>query len=281
MLATCSGDHQPLGQPVCIHHPACSHLHQNLQNPPDSRQNPLNFLSTTVVESLHHALGRLSPCPRPWAGVCWPVCGHECWLRYCHRKVRKKIDANYIYLRVSFQTNISEQFCNHRPGDWRIVHSGSDTWVSSHSDLHIYLSTRTMNYLIDQTIFLRLISCCSYPMQCHFCICNPWGAGEVASLASAAATAGPLTAHHPPTDTGTPPPPEYGQWQFSDLVMLSTLLNEKFKVEEGSYEGHKLPWDYQLEQLFHFSLCGGVEVKKKVSKHLSVLNHWFICQCEK
>ena len=154
--------------------------------------------------------------------------------------------------------------------------------------IQIYISTYLLELrticiynIIDQMIFLRLISNCSYPMQCHFCICNPWGAGEVASLASAAATAGPLTAHPPPMDTGTPPPPEYGQWQGSDQVMLSTLLDEKFEVEEGSYEGHKLPWDYQLEQLFHFSLCGGVEVKKKVSKHLSVLNHWFICQCEK
>ena len=85
--------------------------------------------------------------------------------------------------------------------------------------IQIYISTYLLELrticiynIIDQTIFLRLISNCSYPMQCHFCICNPWGAGEVASLASAAATAGPLTAHPPPTDTGTPPPPEYGQW---------------------------------------------------------------------
>ena len=123
-----------------------------LSLPPESSESSWlsseSNLSWIVVKSLHYAaMDRLSPCPRPWAGVCWPVCGHECWLRYCHRKVRKKIDANYIYLRVSFQTNISEQFCNHRPGDWRIVHSGSDTWVSSHSDLLIYLSTRTKNYL--------------------------------------------------------------------------------------------------------------------------------------
>ena len=88
--------------------------------------------------------------------------------------------------------------------------------------IQIYISTYLLELrticiynIIDQMIFLRLISNCSYPMQCHFCICNPWGAGEVASLASAAATAGPLTAHPPPTDTGTPPPPEYGQWQGS------------------------------------------------------------------
>ena len=86
--------------------------------------------------------------------------------------------------------------------------------------IQIYISTYLLELrticiynIIDQMIFLRLISNCSYPMQCHFCICNPWGAGEVASLASAAATAGPLTAPPPPTDTGTPPPPEYGQWQ--------------------------------------------------------------------
>ena len=94
--------------------------------------------------------------------------------------------------------------------------------------IHIYLSTYLLELwtvstyllelwtvsIIDQTIFLRLISDCSYPMQCHSCICNLWGAGEVASSASAAATAGHLTAPPPPTDTDTHPPPEYGQLQW-------------------------------------------------------------------
>ena len=49
-------------------------------------------LSWIVVKSLHYAaMDRLSLCPPPWAGLCWPVCGHECWLRYCHRKVRIKL----------------------------------------------------------------------------------------------------------------------------------------------------------------------------------------------
>ena len=103
-----------------------------------------------------------------------------------------------------------------QPSAWWLAHCPFWLWhVGFKSFRFTYLlelRTICIYDIIDQMIFLRLISNCFYPMQCHFCICNPWGAGEVASLASAAATAGPLTAHHPPTDTGTPPPPEYGQW---------------------------------------------------------------------